>query len=147
VCHAQRAVVAPEHLKRQRARHTGRRVARGPLPARAPPRSGPAANDHVAALALPVGTSRAASSRFLSAPDPSQFSSRQASTPSLIARAAMTSAAAGSAHHQPSQAFGPTPSRAAADVNAQNALSPRRRSGCGYRGPALCGAWRWPGMA
>jgi hypothetical protein len=33
----------------------------------------------------------------------------------------MMSAAAGSAHHQPSQAFGPTPRSAAAEVKAQNA--------------------------
>lgn len=35
----------------------------------------------------------------------------QASRPSLMATAAMMSAAAGSAHHQPSQVFRPTPSR------------------------------------
>ncbi len=49
--------------------------------------------------------------------------SSQASMPSLTARAAMARAAMGSAHHQPSQAFRPRPSRVAAEVSAQNAVS------------------------
>jgi hypothetical protein len=40
----------------------------------------------------------------------------------------MTSPAAGSAHHQPSQVFRPTPSRAAAEVNEQKAESATWRS-------------------
>jgi hypothetical protein len=35
----------------------------------------------------------------------------------------MTRPAAGSAHHHPAHAFKPTPSGAAAEVNAHNALS------------------------
>ena len=35
----------------------------------------------------------------------------------------MMSPAAGSAHHQPAQAFRPTPSRVAAEVKAQKAVS------------------------
>jgi hypothetical protein len=41
----------------------------------------------------------------------------------LLDRTAITRPAAESAHHHPSQAFRPTPSRAVAEVSAQNAVS------------------------
>ena len=53
----------------------------------------------------------------------SASSSSHTSRPSLTARAAITSAAAGSAHHHPSQALRPKPIRAAPEVKAQKALS------------------------
>ena len=60
----------------------------------------------------------------------------QASRPSLTANAVMTSAAAGSAHHQPSQVFRPAPSRVAAEVTAQKAVS--AESAIRVRLPSAC---------
>jgi hypothetical protein len=51
-----------------------------------------------------------------------QLSPRQVSRPSLSATAAMTSAAAGSAHHQPASAFASSPTRSAIERYAQSWL-------------------------